>query len=121
MKSTFSLPDSCSETNSQSNKGPVEIRVRRDVVESALYSFYRQVNTIRNRQETLFEMLVGLLPQLLAAMVRKELLSQTRAVTLRILERLSVSEGGIHCLKASDAELACWAASPVVGAHQRIV
>lgn len=99
-----------------------EIRVDRDLIESALESFDREVSDIRERQEALFHTLEDLLPQIVAAMVEKGLVMRSRSVIFHVLQQLSEPER-IHVFdvftrrddlrrhgRPTDTSLALWLA-----------
>lgn len=68
------------------------IRVDRDLIESALESFQAEVGEIRDRLQRLFDTLEDLLPQVVAAMVEKELTMRSRSVIFHVLQQLSEPE-----------------------------
>jgi hypothetical protein len=101
---------------------PSEIRVRREVIESALQTFHEDTSEIRQREEMVFKTLRDLLPQIFVAMVEKELTIHGRSVIFHVLQQLS-EPVSIHTLdvfardarsprqrRLSDASMALWLA-----------
>lgn len=101
---------------------PREVRVCREIIESALQAFYEDASEIRGRQKTVLHTLGDLLPQIFAAMVEKELTIHGRSVIFHVLQQLSepVSTrvlGAFACgarsprqTRLSDASMALWLA-----------
>lgn len=73
-------------------ESPGVIRVDRDLIESALESFQPEVSEIRDRLQRLFDSLEDLLPQVVAAMVEKELAMRSRSIIFHVLQQLSEPE-----------------------------
>jgi hypothetical protein len=100
-----------------------EIRVRRDMLESALRVFYEKVGEVRTREEQVFRTLADLLPQTFAAMLEENLPLQRRSLVLTLLQTISDSGRSGHPARPdtpdektrnkdtlSDASLSLWLA-----------
>ena len=123
MNSTTNLPRICSSAGSRSSLLPSDVHVPRDVIQSALETFQAQIAEIHQRQESVFNMLADLLPEVCAAIAERKLLARSRAVITNILRNFVVpvdtahlppadcSRQGDHCNGAlAGASLPSWLA-----------